>query len=62
VQTFNAYLTSQAGKSVKTELVDMNHDQLYPGEVVMRIEYSTVNYKDALSASGAKQSVYMLIA
>jgi acrylyl-CoA reductase (NADPH) len=53
VHTFKAYLTSQDGKSVKTELVDMNVDQLDPGEVVIAVEYSTVNYKDALSATGA---------
>ncbi len=51
--SFKAYLTSQEGKSVKTELVDMTIDQLDPGEVVIRVEYSTVNYKDALSATGA---------
>ena len=51
--SFKAYLTSQDGKSVKTELVDMNVEQLDPGEVVIRVEYSTVNYKDALSATGA---------
>jgi putative YhdH/YhfP family quinone oxidoreductase len=51
--TFKAYLTSQEGKSVRTDLVDMTFDQLDPGEVVVRVEYSTVNYKDALSATGA---------
>lgn len=51
--TFKAYLTSQDGKSVRTDLVDMTLDQLDPGEVVVRVEYSTVNYKDALSATGA---------
>ncbi|MFN3629978.1 MAG: acryloyl-CoA reductase, partial [Casimicrobiaceae bacterium] len=50
--TFKAYLTSQDGKSVRTELVDMRLEELDPGEVVVRVEYSTVNYKDALSATG----------
>ncbi|TAG78214.1 MAG: acryloyl-CoA reductase [Burkholderiales bacterium] len=53
MSVFKAYLTSQEGKSVKTELVDMTVDQLDPGEVVIAVEYSTVNYKDALSATGA---------
>ncbi len=53
MHTFKAYLTSQEGKSVKTELIDMNIDQLDQGEVMIRVEYSTVNYKDALSATGA---------
>jgi acrylyl-CoA reductase (NADPH) len=51
--TFKAFLTSQVDKSVKSEFVDFNLDQLDAGEVVIRTEYSTVNYKDALSATGA---------
>lgn len=53
MSSFKAYLTSQDGKSSKTELVDFTLDQLDPGEVVIAVEYSTVNYKDALSATGA---------
>jgi acrylyl-CoA reductase (NADPH) len=51
--TFKAFLTTQVDKSVKSEFVDFNLDQLDVGEVVIRTEYSTVNYKDALSATGA---------
>ncbi len=50
---FKAYLTSQEGKSVRTELVDMTVDQLDAGEVLIDVQHSTVNYKDALSATGA---------
>ncbi len=53
VESFRAYLTSQEGKSVRTDLIEMRLDQLDPGEVVLKVEYSTVNYKDALSATGA---------
>ena len=53
MSTFKAYLTSQEGKSVKTELVDMTTDQLDEGEVLIDVKHSTVNYKDALSATGA---------
>jgi len=53
MSTFKAYLTSQEGKSVKTELVDMTTDQLDAGEVLIDVKHSTVNYKDALSATGA---------
>jgi acrylyl-CoA reductase (NADPH) len=49
---FKAYLTTQEGKTSKTDLVDMTLDQLDAGEVTIRTEYSTVNYKDALSATG----------
>jgi acrylyl-CoA reductase (NADPH) len=50
---FKAYLTSQDGKTSKTELVDYSLDQLDAGEVLIHVDYSTVNYKDALSATGA---------
>jgi len=50
--SFKAYLTSLEGKSVRTERIDMTFDQLDPGDVLVRVEYSTVNYKDALSATG----------
>ncbi|HQA35597.1 MAG TPA: oxidoreductase, partial [Casimicrobium huifangae] len=53
MSTFKAYLTSQEGKSVKTELVDMTTEQLDAGEVLIDVKHSTVNYKDALSATGA---------
>ncbi len=53
MSTFKAYLTTQEGKSSKTELVDFSVDQLDAGEVLINVDYSTVNYKDALSATGA---------
>jgi acrylyl-CoA reductase (NADPH) len=51
--TFKAYLTTQEGKTSKTQLVDFSVDQLDAGEVLINVDYSTVNYKDALSATGA---------
>ncbi len=53
MSTFKAYLTTQEGKTSKTELVDFSVDQLDAGEVLISVDYSTVNYKDALSATGA---------
>lgn len=53
MSTFKAYLTTQEGKSVRTELVDMDESQLDAGEVLIDVAHSTVNYKDALSATGA---------
>ena len=53
MSTFKAYLTSMEGKQSKTELVDFSVDQLDAGEVLIDVEYSTVNYKDTLSATGA---------
>ena len=53
MSTFKAYLTTQEGKTSKTDFVDYSVDQLDAGEVLITVDYSTVNYKDALSATGA---------
>ncbi|MDZ7828387.1 MAG: hypothetical protein U5K33_02500 [Halofilum sp. (in: g-proteobacteria)] len=34
------------------ELVELSLDDLDPGEVTLRAEYSSVNYKDALAGTG----------
>ncbi len=38
-------------------LHDLDLDDLTPGEVVVRVEYSSVNYKDALAATGTGKVV-----
>ena len=43
---------SQGTKSVSHRLEQMNLEQLSDGEVVIRVHYSGVNYKDALAATG----------
>jgi putative YhdH/YhfP family quinone oxidoreductase len=50
---FKAYRTFEEDKKVSSRFVDMNLDELSPGEVVIRSEYSSINYKDALSYNGA---------
>jgi acrylyl-CoA reductase (NADPH) len=40
------------GKAV-SRLVEMQLDELDPGEVVIKVDYSSVNFKDALAATGA---------
>ena len=50
---FKAYRISEVDKqSVKAEFVEFTLDELDPGEVVVRVAYSDVNYKDALAATG----------
>lgn len=51
--SFRALLTSQADDGTTTELVDLTDEDLMPGEVTVDVEYSTVNYKDALAVTGA---------
>lgn len=52
MSSFKAFRTfDDAGKAV-SRFVDMKLDELDPGEVLIKSEYSTVNYKDALSGTG----------
>jgi len=50
--SFKAYQIHQEEGKVVSRFVDMNEDQLDPGEVTIRVAYSSVNYKDALAATG----------
>lgn len=50
--TFKALLATKAGTAITADLVTLAEDDLMPGDVTVRIDYSTVNYKDALALSG----------
>ena len=50
---FKAYRVSQEEGKVVSGFVEMNESQLDPGQVTIRVAYSSVNYKDALAATGA---------
>ena len=49
---FKAFHISQVDKGVRTEFRDTALEELDPGELVVRVAYSDVNYKDALAATG----------
>ena len=49
---FKAYRLTEADKKVRAEFVDCTLDDLDPGDVVVRVAYSDINYKDALAATG----------
>lgn len=49
---FNALLASQQNGVISTKPVVLDESDLMPGDVVVNIDYSTVNYKDALALSG----------
>jgi NADPH2:quinone reductase len=53
VSAFKAFRISEAGGKVSGAIVDATLDELSDGEVVIAAEYSSVNYKDALAATGA---------
>ena len=52
MEKFKAYRLTQAGDKVRAEFVECTLDELDPGELVVRVAYSDVNYKDALAATG----------
>jgi putative YhdH/YhfP family quinone oxidoreductase len=52
VEKFKAYRLSEVDKKIKAEFVDCTLEDLDPGELVVRVAYSDVNYKDALAATG----------
>jgi acrylyl-CoA reductase (NADPH) len=51
--TFHAFRISQVDGRVSGAIVETTLDELTPGDVVISAEYSSVNYKDALAATGA---------
>jgi putative YhdH/YhfP family quinone oxidoreductase len=51
-EKFRAYRLTEADRKVRAEFVDCTLDELDPGDVVVRVAYSDVNYKDALAATG----------
>jgi len=53
VDRFKAYrLTETPDRKIRAEFVELRLEDLDPGEVVVRVAYSDINYKDALAATG----------
>ena len=50
--TFKALRAAKIGDAISTSVVEMNEQDLMPGDVSIAVDYSTVNYKDALAISG----------
>lgn len=51
--SFKAYLIRQFEGRVSAAFEDMREEELDPGEVTIAVAWSSVNYKDALAATGA---------
>jgi acrylyl-CoA reductase (NADPH) len=49
---FKALLLTQEEKATKAAITQVSEDQLPAGDVTVRIQYSTLNYKDALAITG----------
>jgi len=52
MEKFKAYKITEIDKKATAAFVDLRLDELDPGEVVVRVAYSDVNFKDALAATG----------
>ena len=57
VSEFDAFRIFEADGKVEGRIVKATLDELSEGEVVIRTAYSSVNYKDALAATGAGKIV-----
>ena len=53
MEKFRAYRIFDDGGRIAGRFVELSLDELDPGEVVIRTAYASVNYKDALAATGA---------
>ena len=53
MKKFSAYRIFEENGKPAGRFVELTLDDLDPGEVVIQAHYSSVNYKDALAASGA---------
>ncbi|MFP6807520.1 MAG: YhdH/YhfP family quinone oxidoreductase [Pseudomonadales bacterium] len=50
--TFNAFFVEKEDKTVTHSIIERSIDDLPEGDVLVKVQYSSVNYKDALSAKG----------
>src|SRR5438034_10917287 len=55
--TFKALLAAKTDGKITTSVVEMNEQDLMPGDVTVAVDYSTVNYKDALAISGRAEVI-----
>lgn len=51
-ETFPALLLKEKNGEVVNEITDLSLNDLPEGEVTVKVEYSTVNYKDGMVVSG----------
>ncbi len=51
---FLAFVAEEIGGKIETRIVEKNADFLPKGDLLISVKYSSLNYKDALSATGHK--------
>ena len=53
MQSFQAFRIHEQSKKIVARFEELTLDDLSPGDVVVRVTHSCINYKDALAATGA---------
>jgi NADPH2:quinone reductase len=53
MERFRAFRIDQENDQIVAGFCDLSVDDLSPGEVVIKVSHSTINYKDALAATGS---------
>ena len=52
MESFRAFRIDQENDKISAGFCDLSLDDLSEGEVVIKVSHSTINYKDALAATG----------
>ncbi|MEQ9561975.1 MAG: alcohol dehydrogenase catalytic domain-containing protein, partial [Woeseiaceae bacterium] len=52
MKNFRAFRIDQKDKNIVAGFTELSIDDLSAGDVVIKVSYSTINYKDALAATG----------
>lgn len=55
--TFKALLAEKTGDTISTRMADLEDRDLMDGDVTIKVEYSTVNYKDAVALTGRHEVI-----
>jgi acrylyl-CoA reductase (NADPH) len=50
--TFKALLATRESERISTNLVELEEKDLMSGDVLINVDYSTVNYKDGVALTG----------
>ena len=53
MKNFRAFCIDQVDDKIVADFRTLNIDDLTEGEVIIKVSHSTINYKDALAATGA---------
>jgi len=53
METFKAFRIHEESKKVVARFEQLKLDDLSPGDVVVRVSHSDINFKDVLAATGA---------